>query len=60
MTVPKQASQQSVPRALAVSCGRSASTSGCAERLVPGVLVRILFSIVQLLFEGLGLFLVGK
>jgi hypothetical protein len=49
-----------MPRALAVRCGRSASTSGCAERLVPGILVRILLSVVELLLEGLGLFLVGE
>jgi hypothetical protein len=49
-----------VSRALAVRRWRSAAPSGCAEWLVLGILVRILFAIIKLLLERLGLLLVSK
>lgn len=41
-------------------CGRPTGSCCCAEGLVPGVLVRVLLAVVQLLLECLGLFLVGE
>ena len=45
--------------ALAVGCGCTCS-SRCAKWLVLCILVRVLFAVVELLFECLGLLLVGK
>jgi hypothetical protein len=37
-----------------------AGANRCAERLIPGVLVRILLAVIHLLLERLGLFLVAE
>jgi hypothetical protein len=60
--VTKQSPEKTmaVSRALAVRRWRSAAPSGCAEWLVLGILVRILFAIIKLLLERLGLLLVSK
>jgi hypothetical protein len=62
MAVSEDAPQQAVAvttTALAVCC-RRAGSCGCAERLVLGVLVGVLFAVVELLLERLGLLLVGE
>jgi len=59
--VSENASQQTMTMAaaLAVGCGCTCS-SRCAKWLVLCILVRVLFAVVELLFECLGLLLVGK
>jgi len=54
-------SQQAVAMAsaLSVGCWR-AGAGGCAEGFVLGVLMSVLFAVVELLLECLGLLLVGK
>lgn len=62
MAVSEEPSQQAVAvaaTALTVGC-RRAAPCGCAERFVLCVLVGVLFAVVELLLERLGLLLVGK
>ena len=63
MAVSEEPSQQAMAvaaaAALAVGC-RRAAPCGCAERFVLCVLVGVLFAVVELLLERLGLLLVGK
>ena len=61
MAVSGEPSQQAVAMASALAVGcRRAGACGCAEGFVLGVLVGILFAVVELLLECLGFLLVGK
>lgn len=59
MPVTEQASQEAVAMTFPIR-GRPTASCRCAKWLVLGVLVRVLFAIVHLLLERLGLLLVRK
>lgn len=60
MTKESSEKTMAVSGALAIR-GRRPAAPGCrAEWLILGVLVRVLFAIIKLLLERLGLLLVGK
>lgn len=59
MPVAKEASQEAVAMALSV-CGGPTGACSCAKGLVLCVLVGVLFAVVDLLLERLGLLLVGE
>jgi hypothetical protein len=61
MAVTEKPSQQAVAVTSALSVGcRCASSRGCAEGFVLGVLVGVLLAVVELLLECLGFLLVGE
>lgn len=57
----KYAPEESMAVTSALAVGRRmCTTSGCAKRFVLGILVSVLLTVVDLLLERLGFFLVGK